>query len=134
LPETTVSSSRPFIFGGPSLIGRTDCCSCTCTPGSSAKPGIVAAYTSIRFEVWAKQLELLREAVPPARLVAVLVNPGNPGHVIGQATLKAAALPMNVALQFRSTTAWQLGQAAAPCDRQPEARSSFGQGIGLAIS
>jgi putative tryptophan/tyrosine transport system substrate-binding protein len=70
---------------------------------SLAQPG--GNLTGINFfsaELVAKRLELLRELVPAATRVAVLVNPAGPGHEITLRDVEPAARAMG--LQSRSLT------------------------------
>jgi putative ABC transport system substrate-binding protein len=69
---------------------------------SLARPGgnVTGLSFSFSLEVWAKQLELLKDAVPQARRIAILMNPLNPGHPAGTAYLKAAAQTLGLSLRF----------------------------------
>jgi putative tryptophan/tyrosine transport system substrate-binding protein len=69
---------------------------------SLARPGgnVTGLTFSVGLEVWAKQLQLLKEVVPSARRMAVLLNPGNPGHALGVGPLKAASQTLGVSLQW----------------------------------
>jgi putative tryptophan/tyrosine transport system substrate-binding protein len=87
IPIVAVSVADPVALGLAASLAR---------PGGN----VTGLTFSVGLEVWGKQLELLREAIPSTRLVAVLVNPGNAGHVLGQGTLSAAARSLNVPLQF----------------------------------
>ncbi|HVJ72989.1 MAG TPA: ABC transporter substrate-binding protein [Casimicrobiaceae bacterium] len=71
---------------------------------SLARPGGNVTGTSfdVSFDVFRKQLELLREAVPGVRRVAVLVNPANPG--------------LKLALDAIRTSASSLGLSAVPVE------------------
>ena len=67
---------------------------------SLARPG--GNITGLSFPLAtlaAKQLELLKAAVPRASRVAVLWNPGNPGHAPVLVDLRTAARALNVQLQ-----------------------------------
>src|SRR5215831_8868104 len=55
---------------------------------------------SVGMETFGKGLELLKEAVPKIRLVAVLSNPANPAHTLGIRTLGVAAQSLGVQLQL----------------------------------
>jgi putative ABC transport system substrate-binding protein len=50
--------------------------------------------------LYGKHLELLREAVPSVRRVAVLANPANPNHVRARSNVKAAARSLGLRLQL----------------------------------
>ena len=67
---------------------------------SLTRPGGNVTGTSYGFgpDIFAKQLQLLRDAVPAARRVAVLSNPQNPGHAIATANVKAAAGSLGLSL------------------------------------
>ena len=71
---------------------------------SLARPGGNVTGTSFdtSFDVFRKQLELLREAVPGVRRVAVLVNPANPG--------------LKLALDAVGTASSSLGLTAVPVE------------------
>ena len=68
---------------------------------SLKRPGGNVTGTSYSFDpdIFAKQLQLLRDAVPAARRVAVLSNPQNPGHALATANVKAAAGSLGLSLQ-----------------------------------
>jgi len=66
---------------------------------SLARPGgNVTGSTFLGPQIYAKQLELLREAVPRVARVAVLMNPGNPGNRTALRELEGAARSMKVTL------------------------------------
>lgn len=69
---------------------------------SLSRPGGNVTGTSYSFDldIFAKHLQLLHEAVPTARNVAVLWNPGNPGHVIAVRNVGATARSLGIALYF----------------------------------
>ena len=50
-------------------------------------------------DIFAKQLQLLKDAVPAARRVAVLSNPQNPGHALAIANVKSAGASLGLSLQ-----------------------------------
>ena len=60
---------------------------------SLARPGgnITGVSFSVGMDIFGKDLELLREAVPKARRVAILSNPANPSHALAITNVKAAA-------------------------------------------
>ena len=68
---------------------------------SLARPG--GNVTGLTFiptrEMYAKQLQLLKEAVPRARRLAVLRNPANPSHSQSVKTVEQAARSLGVELQ-----------------------------------
>jgi len=68
---------------------------------SYARPGgNVTGFTgSLSFETYAKQLQLLAEAVPRARRIAFLWNPTNPAAVPGIKSIQGAARKLGIELQ-----------------------------------
>ena len=54
---------------------------------------------SVNLEIIGKGVELLKEAVPKVRRVAVLANLANPGNVLAVRDVKAAARSSGVQLQ-----------------------------------
>jgi putative ABC transport system substrate-binding protein len=71
---------------------------------SFARPGgNVTGFTgSLSFEAYAKQLQLLTEAVPHARRIALLWNPANPAARPAVKAIKEAAQKLGVELQVIS--------------------------------
>ena len=69
---------------------------------SLAHPGgnITGLSYSVGVETFGKSLELLKEAVPKIRRVAVLSNPANPAHSLAVGNVKAAARSSAVELQL----------------------------------
>jgi putative tryptophan/tyrosine transport system substrate-binding protein len=69
---------------------------------SLARPGgnVTGISYSVGVENVIKALELLKEAVPKARLVAVLSNPANQAHAHVVRDVKVAALSLGVPLQL----------------------------------
>ena len=65
---------------------------------SLSRPGEVSTgFTALSVEVGAKRLELLREVVPTATTVALLLNPTNPGaETLSLAALRAEALVIGI--------------------------------------
>jgi hypothetical protein len=76
-----------FIAGGSASTGRTlvDAFRVGLRGGNVTGVG----YTG---DVWVKELEILKEALPSARRVALLSNPRNPSHPAGVSRVKAAAV------------------------------------------
>jgi putative ABC transport system substrate-binding protein len=78
--------------------------------GDPVERGLVASYnkpggnvtgvTNIAVSMAAKRLELLRELVPNAETIAVLVNPGSPGAKNQLQDLQGAALALGLKLIF----------------------------------
>ena len=69
---------------------------------SLARPGgnVTGVSWSVSLEIIGKELELLKEAVPRCRLVAILWNPGNPSQALALRDVKATAGPLGVRLQL----------------------------------
>ena len=69
---------------------------------SLARPGGNVTGTSFAFgmELYGKDLELLREAIPKLRRVAVLWNPANPAQARAVNNVKTAAQSLGVQLQL----------------------------------
>ena len=66
---------------------------------SLARPGgNITGDTFFVTELVAKRLELLKEAIPRIRRIAVLANPDNPGTVISLKAMEVTAKALNVAL------------------------------------
>ena len=69
---------------------------------SLARPGgnVTGLSFSVGMDIFGKGLELLREAVPKFRRVAILSNPANPSHGLALTNVKAAAGSLGVQLQL----------------------------------
>ena len=69
---------------------------------SLARPGgnVTGLSFSVGMDIFGKGLELLREAVPKFRRVAILSNPANPSHALAITNVKAAAGSFGVQLQL----------------------------------
>jgi putative ABC transport system substrate-binding protein len=69
---------------------------------SHARPGGNVTGTTFAFgtDLYTKELELLKEAVPTLRRVAVLSNSANPGHVPAVKGVKASAQSLGLSLQI----------------------------------
>lgn len=65
-----------------------------------ARPGgnVTGTAFDVGFEVFRKQLELMREAVPSVRRVGVLLNPENPGRPLVLEAIRSAATSLGVDL------------------------------------
>jgi len=68
---------------------------------SVTRPGgnITGLAYDVDLQIVTKALELLKEAVPKVRRVAILWNPNNPGHALAVKRIKAGA-PRGLQLQF----------------------------------
>ena len=85
IPIVTVTAADPV---GQGLVA------------SLARPGgNVTGLTSVLIELSAKQLQLLKQAVPKVTRVAVLWNPTHPVHALMLREVEAAALVSGVQLQ-----------------------------------
>lgn len=69
---------------------------------SLARPGgnITGLSYSFGWDVWGKQLQILNEAIPSARRVAILSNPANAGHPRAVDNIKGVARTLGVSLQL----------------------------------
>jgi putative ABC transport system substrate-binding protein len=69
---------------------------------SLARPGgnVTGLAWSVNLEIIGKELELLKEAVPKIRRVAILWNPDNPAQAIATGYVKDAARALGVQLQL----------------------------------
>jgi len=69
---------------------------------SLARPGgnVTGLSYSVGSSIFAKDLELLKEAVPKVRRVAVLSNPANPGQPLAISYVKDAARSLGLQLQL----------------------------------
>jgi len=69
---------------------------------SLARPGgnVTGLSFSVGMDIFGKGLELLREAVPKFRRVAILSNPANPSQALAITNVKAAAGSLGVQLQL----------------------------------
>jgi len=63
-----------------------------------ARPGgnVTGTAFDVGFDVFRKQLELLREAVPSVRRVGVLLNPANQGRTLALEAIRSAATSLGV--------------------------------------
>jgi putative ABC transport system substrate-binding protein len=69
---------------------------------SLARPGgnVTGLSFSVGMDTFGKGLELLKEAVPRIRRVAILSNPANPAHALAISNVKAAAPSLGVQLEL----------------------------------
>jgi putative ABC transport system substrate-binding protein len=69
---------------------------------SLARPGgnVTGTSFSVGMDIVGKSLELLREAVPKVRRVAILSNPANPSHALAISNVNAAARSLGMQLQL----------------------------------
>jgi putative ABC transport system substrate-binding protein len=69
---------------------------------SLARPGgnVTGLTYSVGFNIFGKDLELLKEAVPKARRVAVLSNPASPSHPLTMSAIRDAARSLGLPLRL----------------------------------
>src|SRR5262249_50858005 len=69
---------------------------------SLARPGgnVTGLSYSVRLELFAKQLGLLKEVPPKVGRVAILSNPANPFHALAIRDVKGPARSLGLQLQF----------------------------------
>jgi putative ABC transport system substrate-binding protein len=82
----SATSTVPIVFSGGSDPVAADLVASLSRPG-----GNVTGVVNIAAELTAKRMELLRELVPTARMVAVLRNPANPEAAAQLREIEAAA-------------------------------------------
>src|SRR5262249_43105004 len=85
IPIVIANTADPVALGLVASLGR---------PG-----GNVTGLATGTSEINAKRLQLLKEAIPRATLVAVLSNPGSATHPAALASLKEAARTLGISLQ-----------------------------------
>ena len=69
---------------------------------SLARPGrnVTGVSFSVGIDIIGKELQMLKEAVPGIRSVAILLNPTNPGHALALGKAKADAQSLGLSLHF----------------------------------
>jgi len=74
---------------------------------SLARPGgnVTGGSFSVGTDIIGKQLQLLKEAVPRALSVAILVNPTNPGHALALDKIRADAQSLGLSLRLLEASA-----------------------------
>lgn len=87
IPIVMTSVSDPVRFGLVASLAR---------PGGN----VTGVTYSAGLEIFDKQLQLLLEAVPTAKRVAVLWNPSNPGHAAVVSNVQAAAQSLGLSVQL----------------------------------
>ena len=87
IPIVLVSAADPVRIGLISSLAR---------PGGN----VTGASFDVGLEIFAKQLELLKETLPKVRQVAVLSNSGNPAQEVAVANVKVAARALRLQLQL----------------------------------
>jgi putative ABC transport system substrate-binding protein len=86
IPIVMVSAADPVRLGLIASLGR---------PGGN----VTGTSFDVGLEVYGKQLELFKEALPELRRVAVLSNAGNPAQEIAVGNVKSAAGSLRLQLQ-----------------------------------
>jgi putative ABC transport system substrate-binding protein len=96
LAAKNATRTIPIVFAGVADPAGTGLIASVARPG-----GNVTGLSFLSPELGAKQLELLKEAVPKASRIAVLWNPGNPGLALTLRETEVAAKALAVQLQIR---------------------------------
>ena len=116
LAAKAATSTIPIVFGVPEDPVRLGLVASIARPG-----GNVTGINFVNLELTAKRLELLRELVPGAVRVAVLVNPANPTST--ETTLRevqsaAAAIGLQIQV-LKASTSREINAAFANLVREP---------------
>jgi putative ABC transport system substrate-binding protein len=99
LAAKSATATIPIVFTVPEDPVRLGLVASLARPGGNA--------TGVNFfseELVAKRLELLRELVPAATRVGVLLNPGNPGKTLHEVEAAAASMGLSVQVGNVSTS------------------------------
>jgi ABC-type uncharacterized transport system substrate-binding protein len=116
LAAKAATSTIPIVFGVPEDPVRLGLVASIARPGAN-----VTGINFVNLELTAKRLELLRELVPGAARVAVLVNPANPTST--ETTLRevqSAAAAMGLQIQvLNASTSREINAAFANLGREP---------------
>ena len=105
----------PIVFLSPEDPVRQGLVASLARPG-----GNLTGINVFTGEVTAKRLELLRDMVPKAARVAVLVNPGNPTAEMTLRDVEPAARAMGLQFQsFNASTSHEINTAFATLVREP---------------
>ncbi|WP_213959111.1 ABC transporter substrate-binding protein [Variovorax sp. dw_954] len=119
VPIVFAASGDPLVFGFVRSLSR---------PG-----GNVTGVSSVGADLSGKYLEFLREAIPSLSTVAVLMNPGHPGHPDYLRSIQAATPASVRVLPLRAADAGQI-EAAFDAVRQARAQAVIVLGDGLFFS
>lgn len=108
LAARNATGTIPIVIWGvadPVLMGLIE---------SHARPGKNVTGTTFAFgtDIYTKELELLKEAVPTLRRVGVLSNSANPGNVLAVKGVKATAESMGLSVQSVEVRASEEFEAA----------------------
>src|SRR5262245_22715339 len=116
LAAKAATATIPIVFGVPEDPVRLGLVASLARPGGNA-----TGVNFVNAELTAKRLELLRELVPGAARVAVLVNPANPTST--ETTLRevqSAARVMGLQIQVhKASTSREINAAFADLGREP---------------
>jgi putative tryptophan/tyrosine transport system substrate-binding protein len=119
LPVVIVAAGDPVIFGFVRSLSR---------PG-----GNITGLSTVNVELSYKYVEILREAIPNLSVVAVLINPGHPGHPDYLRSIQAAARETVRILPVQAATAAEI-EAAFSVIKQARAGALIVPGDGLFFS
>jgi len=119
LPVVIAASGDPVIFGFVQSLSR---------PG-----GNITGVSSVNVDLSYKYVEILREAIPSLSTVAVLMNPGHPGHPDYLRGIQAAARETVRVLPIQAATAAEI-DAAFSVIKQARAGALIVPGDGLFFS
>jgi len=119
VPIVFAASGDPLVFGFVQSLSR---------PG-----GNVTGVSSVGADLSGKYLEVLREAIPSLSTVAVLVNPGHPGHPDYLRSIQAATPASMRVIPLQAADANRI-EAAFDAVRQARAQALIVLGDGLFFS
>ena len=119
LPVVFAASGDPLVFGFVQSLSR---------PG-----GNVTGVSSVGADLSYKYLEFLREAIPSLSTVAVLINPGHPGHAVYLRNIQTAAREAVRVFPLRAQSAGQI-ESAFGVIKQGRAQALIVPGDGLFFS
>ena len=119
VPIVFAASGDPLVFGFVQSLSR---------PG-----GNVTGVSSVGGDLSNKYLDILREAIPSLSTVAVLMNPGHPGHPDYLRNIQAAARDTVRILPIRAPNVAQI-EAAFDVIKQARAEALIVPGDGLFFS
>ena len=119
VPVVIAASGDPLSFGFVRSLAR---------PG-----GNITGVSSVNVDLSHKYVELLREAIPNLSMVAVLMNPGHPGHPDYLRSIQTAAPETVKVLPIQAATAGEI-DAAFSVTKQARAGALIVPGDGLFFS
>ena len=119
LPVVFAASGDPLVFGFVQSLSR---------PG-----GNVTGVSSVGADLSYKYLEFLREAIPSLSTVAVLINPGHPGHAVYLRNIQTAAREAVRVFPLQAQSAGQI-ESAFGVINQGRAQALIVPGDGLFFS